>query len=431
MRIIKTAAGKKVGAEKYDRWFSYSIILLPFLYQYKGIGNILSLGELLVGIITIIELLRDRFIFKNINLFLLAFYIVSLASTLFCTFFNYFEIVAALALIIRLLFFALVIIVARKHFNIDSVKEVYTALSFLFSLYLIIQYFFHMTTGGYLPITLNSGWQFPPEARPEKLAVYYRWFFRASSFFLEPGYFTLYVMPAVCMLVFKQRKTAFEFISLVTTIIAILFSTASAGLTSLLIIFAVYLFDSADRKSKYKFIIKIAIVFVAVFGIIIFFTKADAASLTLGRLKSGGSFSNRITRGLIAFSKLSWINKVVGVGLNNLEPYMLFYGLSTAYDEGNLNYTATFLQALNYSGIMGLCFLFAYICSLFSYTKKVLAKQSNREHEYSYNVLWSILFIIIFIMSFEAMMFSYRFAFYIIIYESLCRKFVEERNSGI
>lgn len=431
MRIIKTAAGKKVGAEKYDRWFSYSIILLPFLYQYKGIGSVISFGELFLGITTLIELLRDKFKLEQPNISLLAFYIVSLVSTIFCMCFDYFEITAATALIFRLVFYALVIIVARKHFNIDFVKEFYTALVFFFSSYLIIQYFFHMATGGYLPIFLKNDWQFPPEARPANLAIYYRWFFRSSSLFLEPGYFTLYVMPAVCMLVFKQRRTNFEIISLITTIIAILLSTASAGFTSLLIIFAVYLFGNTNKKSKYSFLMKSLIVIVAISGIFIFFMKSNAAALTLDRLKNGGSFANRITRGFIVFSKLNWIHKIIGVGLNNLESYMLYNGLSTAFDEGNLNYTASMIQTLNFSGIIGFCVLLIFIYNLIKRTKAITKMQSEKMHLYGRGALWSLLFLIIYIMCFEAMLFSYRFAFYMILFESLCRKFVEERYSKI
>ena len=46
----------------YDKIFSICIILLPFLYQYKGIGNVISLGELLliplilISILTVLQL---------------------------------------------------------------------------------------------------------------------------------------------------------------------------------------------------------------------------------------------------------------------------------------------------------------------------------------------------------------------------------------
>lgn len=421
----------KRSITQFDKWFSYSVILLPFLYQYKGIGSFISMGEVLIAIMTLIELWQDQFKLKRPNKCLFAFYAVSLISTAICMGFSYFNMSAAATLIIRLVFYALVIIVAREHFDLDCVSRLYTGLVFLFSLYLIIQYAYHITTGGYLPIYLNSNLQFPPEARPENLAVYYRWFFRPSSLFLEPGYFTLYVMPAVCMIVFSQRRTGFELVTLLTTIIAILLSTGSAGITSLLIIFAVYFFDGAENRSKYKLFMKIAVVVSAICGVVIFFTVSDVAALTLGRLKSGGSFANRITRGIITFSELDFFHQIVGVGLNNLEPYMLYYGMSTEFDEGNLNYTASFIQTLNFSGIVGFCVLAIFIGNLIIRTIAISNVRDERNYLYGKGVLWSLLFLIIFIMSFEAMLFTYRFAFYMIVYEALCRRFIAERNSLI
>ena len=52
----------------YDKLFSIVIVLLPFLYQYKGIGNVISFGELLLFPFIFIYLLFMKKNKKNICL---------------------------------------------------------------------------------------------------------------------------------------------------------------------------------------------------------------------------------------------------------------------------------------------------------------------------------------------------------------------------
>ena len=68
--------------------FTYALLLLPILYQYKCIGSILSFGEIIIAIITVGILFKDRFKLNKIDGSLAIFYIVSIFTTLFCAFFS-------------------------------------------------------------------------------------------------------------------------------------------------------------------------------------------------------------------------------------------------------------------------------------------------------------------------------------------------------
>ena len=93
-------------------------------------------------------------------------------------------------------------------------------------------------------------------------------------------------------------------------------------------------------------------------GIVSFLVLAENSEFILSRLASGGSINYRITRGIIIYADLPEYNKVFGLGLNNIESYMLKHSFVTPYDEGeSLNYCSSIMQTLNFSGIVGLVLL--------------------------------------------------------------------------
>lgn len=404
-----------------NQLFSISIVLLPFLHQYRGIGATMSLGELLVGLFTALLFIQDNFRLKTLDTSLLIFYVITIITTAGCAFSNYFNISAASTVIVRLIFYALVVNVARKHFDLLLVDRVYINLVGLFSLYLIAQFVSHEWMGIYLPIYLKYSWQFPPEMRSENLSVYFQWHFRASSLFLEPSYYVLYVLLGVILLLFKKKQTKRERMILAATIVAVLMSTASSGVLGILIIFTIFFFRKADNSNKSRRLSKVGIVLAFVVLVSLYFAFAPNAEFLITRLMNGGSINQRITRGIIVFRKLPLIHQIIGVGINNLESFMIKNGISTIFDESNLNYASSFVQTLNYSGILGLVSLALYNYQLFVKMKKA----HNHEHitdVYASDVGLTMFFIILFIMTYESILFTYRFAFIIVLYEGAIAK---------
>lgn len=112
------------------------------------------------------------------------------------------------------------------------------------------------------------------------------------------------------------------------------------------------------------------------------------------------------------YDEIPILNKLFGVGLNNLEPYMLVNGLSTSYDELNLNYSASFVQTLNYAGLFGFIFLLAYLVSLGKRCKTPICK--------------CLFALIVVIMAYESILYTFRFAFLIIFLEA----FIRAQNEG-
>lgn len=397
-----------------DNIFSVEIILLPFLYQFRGIGRVLSLGELiLIPVIVLLLLNRRALRYIKPEKTLMVFYVVTLITSLLCSFFGYFDFSAFATTALRMFFYAVVIYLGRTHFVFNKVSRLYCALCFVFSVYLIIQYVYHYSSGGYLPIYISYGLQFSPETRPASLYEYYKWGFRASSLFLEASYFAFYVLPSVAILLYKKNKTPFMIVELGVIIVALLFSTASSGVVGLILIFGSYIFMNTNRND---FFVRLITVLAVGGATILYLTLAENASFFLARLGSQGSLNQRIVRGILIFSDLPLVHKLLGVGLNNLEPYMITQHISTAFDEKNLNYCCTLVQTLVYSGVLGFSALVFFLLNM-----RKLCWQNVQDGQNDNGVIKALFILLLFMMSYESIMFSYRFCFIVLIMIGIMR----------
>lgn len=396
---------------RLDIIFSGLIILLPFFVQYKGIGSTISLGELLLIICLGLIILSTRCIKKTkINVSIFIFYIVVLLSAVINSFFDYFSTTAAITLILRMVFYAVLIYEARLHFKLSYVSKFYYFFVFLASIYLLLQWVYHTFIGGYLPIYINYSLLFPPEARAESLAVYYRWAFRPSSLFLEPSYYSKFVLPGIALLVFKSKKSKFEILTIVVSCVALLMSTANSAIIGLLIIFIIKLLDINMKNSVKNVLLKflLALIMIATF---IFFSSSSHTSYQSDRLISGGSINQRIIRGTIIFNELPFFHQIFGVGINNLGSYVIENGIYTQYDETNLNYAASSVQLLVCFGIIGFV---VFLIAMIMYIPKINnVKKSVR------TICYVQFFLLVFDVIYSNILFSSGFAFSIIILESI------------
>ncbi len=390
--------GRAEGAgrlKKAETCFSLAIIFLPFLYQYTGIGSLLSLGEVLLLPFILYFIVTDL---PRLRLWpsSAALYFVSLVTTLFASFGSYFVLSDAMTLCARLVFYAALILTAREHFRAESVVKIYPAFVAAMSAYVIAQYAYHLTSGGYLPIHLKYEWLFAPERRARVLSDYYRWDFRPSGLFIEPSYFSLFAMPAIMDMLIGSRK---NYVLFALSTGAVLLTTATSGLVGICIMLVFALIAVFKEETAKKYVLAIALI-----GIVSVVATNGLFSETINRLQSGGSFNYRVTRGIMTYREMPLFHKIFGVGLNNLEAYMNHYDLSTPYDEADLNYCCSVLQSLNFSGIVGFTALIGFMWSLWRRSRTAADR--------------CMCAILIFILCYEAILFTYRFAFYVIILEA-------------
>lgn len=386
-----------------NKFFSVFVILLPFLQQYAGLGDLVSLGELLLTPFVLCFLVTDRKeISAQVDRYLFLFYILSLGLSVIGGFpFEFFSFGDFWTLVSRLLFYAVLILVARKRFSWGVVRNIYLLLVTIAALYLIAQYIFHYTVGGYLPIVISDNLVFSPEKTFDTWTDKYQWFFRPSSLFLEPSYYSLFTLPALVVFAIGDREKSLSRFALLVITYAL--SSANSGLLASIVV--LFFFLAFKRKTQLDYIAASLILLAAV--VYLPFHNVGWISSAGERLATGGSLDDRVTRGIICYGLLDPFHQIVGVGLNNLGSYMSHYSLSTGFDSDGLNYCATWFQTLNYSGIIGFVTLVVYVGSLF---KRCQGRNSR-----------ALCIVMIVVMAYESILFSYRFAFLLIVIEGFIR----------
>ena len=386
--------------------FSVLIILLPFFYQYKGIGNIISFGEVLLAPFIAYYTFQSigRIKKKDINRPLLYYYAGGLALTCLNIFAQYFSLEAASTIVLRLIYYLLLVFVARRHFRFDEVRKFYNYLVIIASLYLIAQFIMYHGFGHILPIYLKLEWQFPPEARPINI---YTLGFRPSSLFLEASYFALFVLPSICINLFTEYRKPIDTVTFITACVAIVLSTSSAGVIGVALLLFIKMFRSKEKLSVKRVSFNILMI-VAVITAASYIMTSQNSLLLRSRLTSGGSIGERVLRGFIVYGKLPLFHKIFGVGIGNMESYMLYNGISTIYDESNLNSCASVAQTMVYFGIIGLCFLLYFIYSSIKRAKG--------------NIGFPLAILLTYIMCYDNIMFYFKFAFIFILLEAIVKE---------
>lgn len=383
----------------FTRIYSVIIILLPFLYQYASPLSFLSLGDFVLMFFTVyglfrIDLVKAKNSIKPLLVFSCAFVLLTVFVSMFSG--DYFRFSDAVTIFFKILLYLGVCAVCTQHFNLRYVKKFYFALVGIFGLYLVIQLVYNKTTNGYLPIWLNHDWLFSWEkSRAADLSVLYDsvvYSYRPSSLFLEPGYYVMFVLPALLILLFEDKNI----IAAILLYITIILSTSGAGILIGLLAFVAkgvtkiaYFKDKKLYLTRYIYV-ALALIAVGVLVVILFGNEI------LPRIFN--SFNARITRSLLIFENMDDFHKIFGVGMNNTVNYVNAHSVYTAFDEANLNFGASIVASGVQYGIIG-CFIF--LVSLFA-----LAVNASR----SKTGLMLVLLYIIYA-AFEEIIFNFRMGF--------------------
>lgn len=378
--------------------YTIIVILIPFLYQYASPFSFLSLGDfcliIVVGISIFFLLCNKNFSFDGSVLKLVCVLLgLNIFPLLQSQFYN---IKDSITLIFKMVLYLFAISTCTIYFNFKLCKKFYFILAFCFGSYLIIQYLTFNLTGKYLPIYLKNEWLFSWEKRPKDLAyiytVTYSGQYRPSSLFVEPGYYALYVIPALAISLLMDKKIIYPLFITLTLFL----STSGAGILISCFVwtyFFVSKFVTIENKkiklkiNSYFFIFIISVIFV----LLLMFTTNIFYRIF-------NSFNARISRGFIIFHSLPSLNKIFGVGTNNISNYMKYYKITTVYDELNLNSGATYSTYLVQYGIVGYIFLIIFSVKLI-------------KNSFSSKLSLCLGLIIILFMIFEDILFIYRMIF--------------------
>lgn len=363
--------------------FSGLVVLLPLLYQISSPIRVISLGEFIllpfvVGFL-ISDLLAGIFVpVKGI----VAFYFVPILCTLIiCPFVDFFRWSDAITVIARIAFYFTLITISLNHFQIERVLRLYYTICVLAALYLFLQvvgyYFFDIL----FPIPRNNAKFLFAYDESINTARYYRLYgFRPASLFTEPSFYANYFVTLIAVLLFSNNRFSFlSHMTLKSRIIkaaifsmSIILTTSTLGVVFCFIIWSFFFlanYKNTQISIKTRIIIGVFIAVVIGGGLL-----TNIFSFVIKRTSNGASIGERVLRGIFIYNSLPIINKIVGIGLNNIENYVNAYNIRTIYDGADLNFTVTSTNRLISSGAVGFSALLYFVMSQFKRCYTVVEK---------------------------------------------------------
>lgn len=385
--------------------FNFFIVLLPILYQIATPINVISLGELILIPLMLYQFIRKKNISFKVPRELIIFFFIPVLLTFFSSLTNdFFSLSKAITVIARIIFYFALICIAAREFNFQSSVKIYFWVCCLSAIYLYIQVFAYYGVSILLPIPRNYSNILFAYSESTETAYYYHMFgFRPASIFTEPSFYADYVAPFIAILLFypgnlclfKKNEKKRRMLMAIFMSISIILTTSNMGVLYCALLWTYFfLKDTSILKIKLQYKL---LILMFIFGFLIFVLNSEAFSFLINRLMAGGSIGPRVLRGFLIYDNLPFINKIIGVGLNNIENCVKALNIYTIYDELDLNYTVTLTNRLITTGVLGLCSL------IYFWVVQFLAKKTTVQR------VLLLLMLISFI--FEAGEYTFGFAF--------------------
>lgn len=394
--------------------FTILVSLLPFLYQYKSPIASISFGEailmpfIIYYFFKIINFTFKKDMFNGLYIYFLTAFICGIIASI-QEYFSYGDFITKAA---RLVYYALLIYVCYYNYNFKLGLKVITFFAIFFSGYAILQFVVHLISGNILSTVINPNWVFSAEAGGRlDYEKYYKWLYRSSSLFLEPGYYVSYCAPALVTLLFYNKINVKKIIMALLITVGFLVSTSSAGLVILLISWGMFILNYMFSKS-YKIKINRLLLGIVIAIILVFLIISPLADTVLKRTSTGGSFNNRITRTYILLSNTNLFQKIFGVGINNVTNFVKFEKVYTQYDETSLEYVSTYLGTFLCSGIITFIFYNLYFIKTYKKNKNMFAR--------------TLILIFLFLNIIGNISFSSSFAYYAILIFAIQKAYLEK-----
>lgn len=333
-------------SNKLINYFLASGLILFFpltVYSYKDGGMQLSY---ILGVIQIL-LAVLWIIYKNINLklnnkylvFIMTIFLLSIVSSTLIGF----ESIDILKYFSRLFFAYIYTVIICSIISLEDLIKTYKFFAWLSLIYLYVQVFCYYILHYYIKVNPLG---FPLSQKNANVLIDSSnlIIFRPSSYFLEPGWYAVFILILFCMYLYERKfiKSAVIFFSL-------MLATSSLGLLTALGIIGVY-FLSQEVKLQQK----ILILFSVCMGLFFFLTSSMFADVISRLTDTGGSFGQRLLRGFYIIPQMGLPELITGIGFGNLEQYLKVNDIRTPYDYGiPFDYVNSITQMYISGGIAG------------------------------------------------------------------------------
>lgn len=366
--------------EKLKKIFTTIVLVLPIASQYKSIVPGISIGDLMLLLITIfilIELIMKQHKISVNSLIrspFMWFAIYISCGSLISSMTQYYSSMTDIIVrSIRYIFYIFTAtFISSLYFDFNLFIKRYRKVVLFATTFLFIQIILFNFKGYILMGTIPGLKISNPGYSEDVMRNLYSYFHRPSSIFLEPGYFAQYTLPYLAFLLFNNGEsskiTKIKFIEIMFVTIGIILTTSGQGIMIALFIWGIWFmtkfYNHKDKKINLLFFLGIC-AFIVSIPIIL---KVPIVERSVARLfgSPGSSSSSRIFRGFHIYNQLDPLYKVIGVGYGNVGAHIVYKGIYTIYDTGfilseYMNSIAYILVNLGMVGFVLMAWVFVYL----------------------------------------------------------------------
>lgn len=357
-----------------DRYFAILCASLPILNVYSTFLPGFAVGELLIFLLFVHNLLKKSFKIAIPRSLCVIYYYILFVSfltaihVLLCDWINVSDVIYELMskFLILIVLTTVIINLKRDLFEKYLIKFTdYTVIFFYIQFFLAI-----------LGIRISGILPFMPLSNNVDTAVFLdmqNTMDRLSSFLFEPAHYCEYVYFALVLLLFKD--TSKNIIRIVFYALSIILTKSACGFAILLTIFLI----SFSRQSRLKYKIYFSIATVLFLGLVVTIYPTliesvldrftDIFKPINGELASvnGNSSFIRVLRGYIPFLEYSNLNKLMGYGYGTLTSWLFVHPESNYLTISQ--FLPTWVNTIQYvllsSGIIGLIIFLYQFLSLY------------------------------------------------------------------
>lgn len=252
----------------------------------------------------------------------------------------------------------------------SSLLKLYIRLSFLFSIFLIIQFVAFVFLGIEIPGVVSFLPLYEEETTNGIIETFS--FIRLSSVFKEPSHFALFVVPSVSIIINNSRyKPLFKGLFLGIITIAIILSTSGNGIIMLAISYLLYPISNMFKKRNFSFKRIVLLAIIVTLGIYLYKSSSLISDITQNMFvnENGGNSkaSYRIYRGFQLFSDVPSKYHFFGIGWKNAEVFLKaqYPSIYSSYvSESTFDYFNSIAAILLYSGYFGALLFIGFIRKL-------------------------------------------------------------------
>ncbi|MEA4973591.1 hypothetical protein SDC9_59938 [bioreactor metagenome] len=324
----------------------FMILLVSIIQGHTNVPtyiyNIIYLMVFLIGITVILCTHKKLFINTEILIFSILILLLTLLTTVFAR--GYFSLLSAVK---GLTSFYIFVGITFIFLSYDKYAEEYWKMINMlaqFAIFLVI-----------IQSVLYYSLDFKLHLLPVIGNCFFRAFetsshFRPSSLFSEPSHLAEFVLLSLYYYLYIKKKFLVVFFYL----LGLIFSTSGLGIVgSLALLLGYFITYSTDLKFKYQKILVffsklVLIILLFVFFWFVFMVGFESKNWLINRLISGATVDARVLRSIDIFSKIGSVEKITGVGLQNLANYINYHGIISEYNNISTLQNKEYAQTLGY-----------------------------------------------------------------------------------